>query len=140
MTTKNVMEENLNRQARANSTDFFRDRVSSVVTSRKQRSASSVSRETMKRKPSIFDRSDLSGESDENLSQKSYKRNLDPVLEIPKNVREMHAEMLFDRKLREKATLMDDKGAVRRYKLQKKWLSGLKAVTIVLYYLIDPIF
>lgn len=52
----------------------------------------------------------------------------------------MHAEMLFDRKLREKATLLDDPNAHRRYKLQKKWLSGLKAVTIVLYYLVTPLF
>ena len=104
-----------------------------------KRSNSTASIHTLQRKPSIFDRSDIT-QSKSDQSKKNPQKTYEPLLEIPKNVREMHAEMLFDRKLREKATLIDDEKAAKNYKLQKKWLSGLKAVTIVLYYLLDPIF
>ena len=57
----------------------------------------------------MFDKSDLSNEKrEDNIFKQEPKRGDDPILEIPKGMGELHLEMLFDRKLKEKATLLED--------------------------------
>lgn len=57
-----------------------------------------------------------------------------------KGVRDLHFEIAFDLRLREKALILDSEDAKKAYKVQKVCLSRLKNVTIVLYYFIVPYF
>ena len=57
-----------------------------------------------------------------------------------KGVRDLHFEIAFDLRLREKALVLEGEDAEKAYKVQKVCLSRLKNVTIVLYYFVVPYF
>ena len=57
-----------------------------------------------------------------------------------KGVRDLHFEIAFDSKLKEKALMLESEEAKRHYRVQKVCLSRIKNVTIVIYYFIVPFF
>ena len=57
-----------------------------------------------------------------------------------KGIRDMHFEIAFDSRLREKANMLESEEAKSAYKVQKVCLSRMKNVTIVIYYFIVPYF
>ena len=59
-------------------------------------------------------------------------------MSISKSVSGYATERQFDKKLAEKAAVKLDAKAAKRHKFQKKWLSGMKNVVIVFYFLIIP--
>ena len=61
-----------------------------------------------------------------------------PALSISKSVSGYAQERQFDKKLQEKAAVKMDAKAAKRHKFQKKWLSGMKNVVIVFYFLVVP--
>lgn len=50
----------------------------------------------------------------------------------------MQAELMFDHKLAEKMKINDNEEARQRFLWQKKWLSKVKMLAIIMYYFIVP--
>ncbi len=56
------------------------------------------------------------------------------------NIAQMQENLLFDHKLREKASVKEGGDAFKRYKFQKRWLSKVKLVALIVYYFVVPFF
>ena len=52
----------------------------------------------------------------------------------------MQENLLFDHRLREKASVMEGVDALKRYQFQKRWLSKVKIVAVIIYYFVVPFF
>lgn len=68
------------------------------------------------------------------------KEKVKERIELSKGVRDMHFEIRFDLRLKEKANILRDKESQKHYKFQKLCLSRLKNVTIIIYYFVVPYF
>lgn len=90
----------------------------------------------IERKLSVLDDASSSNGVASNNAQEKVKEKI----ELNKGVRDMHFEIAFDSRLQEKANTLRGKDAERHYRVQKKWLSRLKNVTIICYYFIVPYF
>ena len=86
---------------------------------------------------SIFDDASSEGKT---TNQAKRAKEMQEKLGALKGVRDLHFEIAFDLKLREKAYILDGEEAEKAYKVQKVCLSRVKNVTIVLYYFIVPYF
>lgn len=60
------------------------------------------------------------------------------TLKIDKDVKQLQEEINFDHRLKEQYMMKADTKAVEAQKFQKKWLSKIKNVALVFYYLIIP--
>ena len=89
----------------------------------------------MQRKVSVLDRHESRAMS---ISQASTNQPRQPSISISKSVSGYAKERQFDKKLEEKAKVKMDGKSEKMHKFQKKWLSGLKNVVIVFYFLLIP--
>ena len=55
-----------------------------------------------------------------------------------KNVDIQNREIAFDKRLREKANVKENKKAQTRHRFQKKWMSLVKNIVMIFYFLIIP--
>ena len=75
-----------------------------------------------------------------NNAGKKKRNELKEKLDLNKGVRDMHFEIAFDSRLREKANTLDTENAKKHYKVQKVCLSRIKTITIIIYYFVVPYF
>ena len=88
------------------------------------------------RKVSVLD----DAASSQGTNAKRQNEQLKEKLVANKGVRDMHFEIAFDARLREKSTMLESEEAKKAYKVQKVCLSRIRNVTIVVYYFIVPYF
>lgn len=101
------------------------------------RSSSLASGGAFERKLSVLDDASSQGT---NKGGAKRQNELKEKLLANKGVRDMHFEIAFDARLREKSTMLESEEAKKAYKVQRVCLNRLRNITIVIYYFIVPYF
>jgi hypothetical protein len=65
-------------------------------------------------------------------------RKASKIIKIEKDVKQLQDEIIFDHRLKEQYMMKENTQAVEAQKFQKKWLSKIKNVALLFYYLIIP--
>ena len=92
----------------------------------------------IERKLSVLDDASSDGKTSDGATK--HQEKIKERIELSKGVRDMHFEIAFDSRLRDKASILRDKTSQKHYNFQKKVVSRVKFVTIIIYYFVVPYF
>ena len=106
-----------------------------INTNPKQRNASVYVeiRRTQEFDTSIFRRSLESSNQNPLMNRRASK-----IIKVEKDVKQLQEEIIFDHRLKEQYMMKENIQAVEAQKFQKKWLSKIKNVALLFYYLLIP--